>query len=346
MTVENLDPLLDLRWDRLVASHPSASVFHTSGWLRALAKTYGFRPVAITTAGTSNQLSDGIVFCEIRSRITGARLISLPFSDHCQPLLNEAGDMQELQKWMEAACTGGQFKYVELRPTVWEMDPDSTLVATEPFWVHTLDLTPSIDNIFRRLHKSCFQRRIRHAEHEHLTYERGSSQKLVEEFYKLLVITRRRHMLLPQPREWFQNLITELSPNAEIRVARKDGNPIAAILTLRHRNTVVFKYGCSDGRFHRMAGIPLLLWKMIEESKSEGSERIDLGRTELDNRGLIEFKDRMGTTKSKTSYLRFPRTERTSGVQLSRLGMQRRLLPLIPGFLFSRMGSLVYRHIA
>ena len=346
MTIENLDPLIDPRWDQLVASHPSASVFHTSGWLRALAKTYGFRPVAITTTGTSNQLSDGTVFCEIRSWITGARLISLPFSDHCQPLLNKDGDTQELLKWMEASCAGGRFKYAELRPTAWAMDPDSTLVATEPFWLHTLDLAPSIDSIFRKLHKSCFQRRIRHAEHERLTYERGSSEQLVDEFYKLLVMTRRRHMLLPQPREWFENIVTELRPNAEIRIARKDGSPIAAILTLRHRNSVVYKYGSSDGRFHRLAGMPFLLWKMIEESKLEGAERIDLGRTELDNVGLIEFKDRMGTTKSKTSYLRFPRTEKTSGVQLSRLGMQRRLLPLLPGFVFSRMGRLVYRHIA
>ena len=189
-------------------------------------------------------------------------------------------------------------------------------------------------------------RRIRHAEHERLTYERSSSEQLVEEFYKLILITRRRHLLLAQPREWFQNLITELSPNAEIRVARKDGSPIAAILTLRHRNTVVYKYGCSDGRFHRLAGMPFLLWKMIEESKLEGAESINLGRTELDNRGLIEFKDRMGTTRSKTSYLRFPRTETTSGVQLSRLGMQRRLLPFLPGFVFSRMGRVVYKHIA
>jgi CelD/BcsL family acetyltransferase involved in cellulose biosynthesis len=346
MTIENFDPLLDPRWDQLVASHPSASVFHTSGWLKALAKTYGFRPVAITTAETSNQLSNGTVFCEIRSRITGARLISLPFSDHCQPLLNENGDAQELQKWMEAACADGKFRYAELRPTTWEMVPDSSLVATEPFWLHTLDLAPSIDNIFRKLHKSCFQRRIRHAEHERLTYERSSSEQLVDEFFKLLVMTRRRHMLLPQPREWFDNIVAELRPNAEIRVARKDGSPIAAILTLRHRNTVVYKYGCSDGQFHRLAGMPFLLWKMIEESKLEGAEKIDLGRTELDNTGLIEFKDRMGTTKSKTSYLRFPRTEKTSGVQLSRLGMQRRLLPYIPSFVFSRLGSLVYKHIA
>ncbi len=346
MKIDNLDPLIDPRWDQLVASHPSASVFHTRGWLSALAKTYGFRPVALTTAKPGKPLSDGVVFCEVRSSFTGARLISLPFSDHAQPLMSERGDPLELQKWMEAEYIRGQWKYVELRPVDWQLNSDSSLVATESFWVHTLDLTPPIDKIFRSLHKSCFQRRIRHADHEHLSYERSSTGQLVDEFYRLLLITRRRHALLPQPREWFQNIMTELSPNAEIRVARKDGVAIAAILTLRHRGTVVYKYGCTDERFHRLAGMPFLLWKMIEESKQEGIERIDLGRTELANEGLIEFKDRMGTTRTKMSNLRYPKSEKTSGVQLSRMGGERKLLTFLPGVVSSTMGRLVYKHIA
>jgi CelD/BcsL family acetyltransferase involved in cellulose biosynthesis len=346
MKIENLDPLLDPRWDQLVASHPSASVFHTRGWLSALAKTYGFRPVALTSAAAGKPLSDGVVFCEVRSSFTGARLISLPFSDHAQPLMNERGDPLELQQWMEAEYIRGQWKYVELRPVAWEMASGTSLVATESFWVHTLDLTPPIDKIFRSLHKSCFQRRIRHADHEHLAYERSSTDQLVDDFYNLLLITRRRHALLPQPREWFQNIMAEMSPNAEIRIARKDGVAVAAILTLRHRSTVVYKYGCSDGRFHHLAGMPFLFWKMIEESKQEGFERIDLGRTELENLGLIEFKDRMGTTRTKMSNLRYPKSEQTSGVQLSRMGGERKLLKFLPGVVSSTMGRLVYRHIA
>lgn len=346
MNIETLDPLVDLRWDELVASHPSASAFHTTGWLRALAKTYGFRPVALTSAGPGQQLTDGIAFCEVRSRFTGARLISLPFSDHAQPLWNTSSESPELRQWIESECARGRWKYAELRPTTWELDSGSHMVATESFWLHTLDLTPALDKIFRNLHKSCFQRRIRHAEHERLTYERNCTDQLIDDFYHLLLITRRRHRLLPQPRAWFQNIMAEMKPNAEIRIARKDGIPVAAILTLRHRGTVVFKYGCSNERFHHLGAVPFLLWRMIEESKLEGAEQIDLGRTELENRGLIEFKDRIGTVRTKTSYVRYPKSERTSGVQLSRLGGKRTLLKFLPGVVSSTMGRLVYRHIA
>src|SRR6266849_1187401 len=92
MQLYTLDPLSDNRWDDLVASHSSASVFHQKGWLKALASTYGYYPMVLTSAPAGKRLTDGIVFCQVKSWITGARLVSLPFADHCEPLLNDIGD--------------------------------------------------------------------------------------------------------------------------------------------------------------------------------------------------------------------------------------------------------------
>jgi CelD/BcsL family acetyltransferase involved in cellulose biosynthesis len=341
-----LDPLTDPRWDALVASYPRASVFHTGGFLRALSKTYGYRPLALTSTTADKRLSDGVVFCEVRSWITGARLVSLPFADHAEPLLNGVGDPLELRQWMEAACSRDRWRYIEFRPVSWQAQADSTLVASQSFWYHTLDLAPSLQTLFRNLHKSCIQRRIRHAEHENLTYERGRTEELLSEFYKLLLMTKRRHRLLPQPRKWFQNLLVEMRPDAEIRLARKDDVPVAAILTLRHRGTMVYKYGCSDERFHHLAGMPYLFWQLIEESKSEGIERIDFGRTDLDNAGLIEFKDRLGTIRSKMTYLRYPQSQTRSFVDASHLPPGRSLFSLLPDAISSSAGQLAYRHFA
>src|SRR3984893_16596959 len=85
LAVHEIDPLADARWDQLVALHPNASIFHTRAWLEVLQRTYGYRPVVYaTTRGT--QLEEAVVFCRIEIWLTGRRLVSLPFSDHCQPL--------------------------------------------------------------------------------------------------------------------------------------------------------------------------------------------------------------------------------------------------------------------
>ena len=345
MQLHTLDPMLDSRWDDFVVSHPRASVFHQGGWLKALALTYGYRPLVLTSAPAGKPLSDGIVFGEIKSWITGSRLVSLPFADHCEPLLNGAGDVGELSAWMRAECRTHQWKYIELRPLFWELQSDLPFKQSHAFWFHALSLAPSIGEIFDSLHRSCIQRRIRRAEREHLSYEKGCSEEILSAFYRLLMITRRRHQLLPQPLAWFRNLIACLSPNLDIRVARKDGIPVAAILTLRHDRTVVYKYGCSDESSHHLGAMPFLFWKLIEESKAAGAEQIDFGRTDLDNEGLIAFKDRFGTSRRRLTYLRYPGSEAEKSAVASYLPAARRLFSVLPDALSSRAGGLLYRHI-
>ena len=345
MQLYTIDPMLDSRWDDLVAVHPGASVFHQPGWLKALAKTYGYRPLVLTSTPAGKRLSDGIVFCEVKSWLTGSRLVSLPFSDHNEPLLDDIGDCSELTQWMQTERRQHNWKYIELRPLSWKMQPGSPLAASGVFWFHTLSLAPSIEQIFRNLHKSSIQRRIQRAEREQLSYDKGCSESLLNDFYRLLMITRRRHQLLPQPRAWFRNLVSCMSPNVEVRLARKDGIPIAAILTLRHRSTVVYKYGCSDEQFHHLAGVPFLFWKLIEESKTSGAEQIDFGRTDLDNDGLIEFKDRFGATRRQLTYFRYPESAKGQGAVAAKLPAMRRLFSVLPDALSSMAGRLLYRHL-
>lgn len=345
MPLYSLNPILDSRWDDLVASHPKASAFHHRGWLQALAATYGYRPIVLTSTPPGVALADGIAFCEVKSWITGSRLVSLPFSDHCEPLMNEGGGPLDLTKWMRIERRQNKWEFVELRPLLWKMSPECCLVESQSFWCHTLNLAPTLEKIFSSLHKDCIQRRIRRAEREHLSYERGRSEELLNEFYRLLVITRRRHHLLPQPRAWFRNILAFMNPDVEIRLARRDGVAVAGMLTLRHGHTVIYKYGCSDAALHHLAGMPFLMWKLIEESKMAGADLIDFGRTDLDNQGLMEFKNRLGTTCKRITYLRYPGNARKGSVVESYLPTARRLFSVMPDAITSIAGRVAYRHI-
>ncbi len=341
----SLDPLSDSRWSDFVASHPRASVFHEPGWLKSLAATYGYRTMALTSSAPGKQLRDGIVFCEIKSWVTGSRLVSLPFSDHVEPLLNQDSAPLDMERWVQQECRKKNWKYIEIRPASVSLPTSQPMVGSHFFWLHTLDLTRPTEQLFRNLHKSCVQRRIRHAERQQLSYERSSSEELLDEFYKLLMMTRRRFRLLPQPRVWFRNLIAFMGPNAEIRLVRKEGKAIAAILTLRHRKTVVYKYGCSDEAFHHLGAMPFLFWKLIEESKNTGIELLDLGRTELTNGGLIEFKERLGAARTPLTYIRYPESAKLAGMTALNLPGARGLFSILPNTLSSKLGLMTYRHI-
>ena len=163
--------------------------------------------------------------------------------------------------------------------------------AGAEYCLHRLDLRPEITEIFRRFHHSSTQRAIRRAEREGLTYEAGTSDRLLASFYRLLRMTRRRHGLPPQPLAWFRNLVACLGDQVAIHVASKDGRPIASILTLSFKKTMFYKYGGSDAAHHRLGGMPFLFWRVIQDARARGFEELDLGRSDLDQPGLIAFKD-------------------------------------------------------
>jgi len=345
VSLHTLDPLSDRRWDDLVARHPRASAFHQRGWLEALARTYGYETFVLTSAPAGKPLSDGVVFCRVSSWITGTRLVSLPFTDHCQPLLNDLDESADFVDWMRTECDRQQFKYVELRPLSPLQDSCAGLKESCSYCFHTLDLRPSLEEIFRGLHKDSIQRKIQRAEREGLSYEVGRSEQLSDEFYRLQLITRRRHRLLPQPRTWFRNLVKYMGDGIEIRMVRRDGASVAAMLTLRHQSSVVYKYGCSDETFHNLGGMPFLFWRLIEESKKSGVNEIDFGRSDVDHEGLITFKDKFNTSKQLLTYYRYTNPKKEKGSRLHAWPAVRYLFSILPSALASTAGSIVYRHL-
>jgi Acetyltransferase (GNAT) domain len=340
-----IDPLTDPRWDDLVARHPSASAFHRRGWLEALKQTYGYRPFVLTSASPGESLTDGIVACRITSWLTGTRIVSLPFADHCEPLIGDSGERLLLSHRLVEECIRQHCKYMEFRPLLASADLGNEFQPSETFCFHELDLAPSIEQLFKGLHKDSIQRKIRRAEKEQLSYEVGRTEEFIETFYNLLLITRRRHHLPPQPISWFRNLAKNMGEALHIRVARKNGAPIATLLTLRHRSNVIYKYGCSDGAFHQLGGMPFLFWKLIEESKTTGAECIDFGRSEMDNDGLIAFKDKFGTAKRTLTYFRYPQTRKQSAGSWGDSRMAGRIFSILPDGVLSAAGKVLYRHI-
>src|SRR5712691_1615630 len=345
MTAYRINPLCDPRWAELLRTHPRASVFHTPGWLEALRRTYGYEPVVYTTSPPRAGLTNGVVLCRVSSRVTGRRLVSLPFSDHCEPLTERPEDLLSLLNFLEFKRSDEGWKYVEIRPRTFREVPHPGMSLAQRYCFHSLDLGPELEQIFRRFHKDSTQRKIRRAERERLTYEEGRSEALVEKFYPLLLLTRQRQQLPPHPRAWFSKLAECLGNRMKIRVASKDGRPIASILTLSWKDVMVYKYGCSDERFHNLGGMHLLLWTAIQEAKTDGCREFDLGRSDSDNPGLITFKDHWGAGRSELAYWRNP----APVAPIAAAALARRIAKFafarLPNRLLIAAGDLLYKHI-
>jgi Acetyltransferase (GNAT) domain len=346
MDVYSFDPLADSRWDELVGRHRNASIFHTSGWLRSLQRTYGFAPLSFTTSRPTEPLRNAVVLSEVRSWLTGNRLVSLPFSDHCDPLVDHREELRALSGAVEQYRSRGGWKYAELRPTTPGLAVDASFQTGDSYYLHRLDLRPSADVLWRGFHPDSIQRRIRRAEGEPLEYEEGRSEALVAKLYHLLGLTRQRHLLPAQPLAWFRNLVDCLGSAVCIRVVSKNGEPAAGILTLTHGKTVVYKYGGSDARHHRFGGMPYLFWRMIQDAKQSAADELDLGRTDRDNSGLVIFKERWAAQRSELTYWRSPPPVARRGPSSDRFRWARRAFSGLPLGVRQATANLLYRHFA
>src|SRR5262249_17247390 len=144
------------------------------------------------------------------------------------------------------------------------------------FALHKLNLQPSIENLFRGLNKDSTQRKIRKAEREHLIYEEGRSEEQLRNFFQVFVVTRLRKAVPPPPLGWFRNILQGFADRAKIRIAKtRDGDLAGAILTISYKDTMVYKYGATNAKYHSLGTMPFLLWKAIEDAKSLNATEFD-----------------------------------------------------------------------
>jgi CelD/BcsL family acetyltransferase involved in cellulose biosynthesis len=345
--IYSLDPLGDARWGRFLARHPQATIFHSAPWLEAIQRTYGYVPVVLTSSKPTEELENGTAFSIVRSWLVRPRLVSIPFSDHVDPLLESEDGLRALFEEFQRGRSEGRWKSVELRPpaTQGRLHNWSPFHEGKSYALHRINLEASLASIFSRFHHDSIQRKIRKAERVGLVYAEGRNESLLNEFFRLHVETRKRHGLPPPPKCWFRNLLDCLKEQAKIRIASKNGVTIAAVLTLRYKDMAIYKYGCTKEEYHNLGGMPFLLWRAIQDAKETGAKEFDLGRSDPGDLGLIAFKEKFGAERSGLTYRVYPAEDGPGfyGGHWMKLAM--RVFTRLPKSALVVAGKLIYPHI-
>jgi hypothetical protein len=91
--------------------------------------------------------------------------------------------------------------------------------------------------------------------------------------------------------------------------------------------------------------MPLLLWQAIQDSKALGAREFDLGRSELDNEGLIAFKNHWVREHAEIVYWRYPAPDALTTEKDWKLNIVKHVCGWMPHRLLAMTGNLLYRHI-
>src|SRR5437762_1767593 len=93
----------DPGWLDLVRRSPGATAFHHPAWSAAVSATYGYPALILAQRSSDGRVVSGLPVMEVSSPLGRRRLVSLPFTDHCPPLVEDPARFGEaVVRWREA----------------------------------------------------------------------------------------------------------------------------------------------------------------------------------------------------------------------------------------------------
>jgi hypothetical protein len=84
-----INPLEEPRWDAFVANHPYGWVCHLSRWGSLIERCFKhIRAHFLADFDERGEIVGGLPIYEVRSHLTGNRLVSIPYATLCDPLVD------------------------------------------------------------------------------------------------------------------------------------------------------------------------------------------------------------------------------------------------------------------
>jgi hypothetical protein len=342
MHIKIIDPTETRDWDSLLLRTEKTDFFHSSGWAKVLKESYRYKPLYFTSS-ENGRLHLSLPLMEVHSLLTGKRGISLPFADQCIPF---SLDRQILHKAVNMCIDYGRragWRYIEWRANSYH---DNNVPSWADYYKHEISLSGSEALLFARLIPSN-RRNINKAIRAGLYIERSSSWDAVNSFYILNSLTRKRHGLPPQPLRFFKMVfehIISVGHGLVISASYKN-KIIASSIYFHFGKQALYKYGASETGSLHLRPNNLIMWEAIKWYRDHKFETISLGRTEMDNPGLLRYKQSWGAKESRLRYYRYDCKGSSFLANMPGKAFYKKILSRTPMGLLRVIGRLIYRHV-
>ncbi len=345
MIVENINPITDPRWQELVEQY-EGDVFHSPEWMRVIRDTYDFNIRARVALDGLGVPRAGLAYCQIDDMMD-ARIVSLPFSDFCDPLvagMNDwhmlINDLVEQEKRITLRCLHNEAPLADKRFTL----------TNRAKW-HCVDLQREKEDLWTSLHSSA-RRAIRKAERSGVSVKIAQNKEDLRAFFELhLNLRKYKYQLLAQPYCFFEYIWDYLIDRGHgvLKLAVYEDQVIGGVMFLESQNKLYYKFNASDPDYIYLRPNDLVVWKGIQYGQARGRQYLDFGLSDWDQEGLLRYKRKFATSEKTIFLLRFT----PAGSPTRKEKQLRQLLPQltdlfvdesVPDFVTEKAGDALYRY--
>lgn len=344
MNIICTNPLTDSLWQKLVKQH-SSDVFHSPEWVGVLARTYDFSPQALVVLDEAGQPRSGIAYCRIED-INAPRIVSLPFSDFCDPLVAYENDWNCLLDALLAEDCPIAFRCLH---NDIPLHHQKLALVNRAKW-HSVDLQADIDMLWHGLHSSA-RRAIKKAKRDGVVVQIAQQKEVLRAFYEMhLGVRKYKYHLLAQPYCFFEHIWDHFieKERGVLMVAVYRDEIIGGVMFLEWQNKLYYKFNASNPAYISLRPNDLLVWAGIKYGQAKGYNYLDFGLSDWDQEGLLRYKRKFATEEKTISFLRYT----PNGTQTLQAQQLRSLLPhltalftdeAVPDQVTERAGEILYR---
>jgi CelD/BcsL family acetyltransferase involved in cellulose biosynthesis len=331
-------------WGRFVANQKYASLFSSPGWAEALWRTYGFEIMA--SMASHGDTMSAMLFSTVTD-LRGERVVSLPFSDYCDPLVSDAQVWDELVEPLLSTTLPIKLRCLHNELPI----GDHRFCIRKTAKWHSIDLARTEDELWDGLSSSARQN-IRYARRSGVRVRIGRAMEDTFTFHRMHAHLRKtKYRLLAQPRLFFEILhqIFLIDECSAVLLAEFDGTPVAGVFLLHWGDTAYYKFNASLDQ--RCRPNDLLMWQAMVFARQNSLKKLDLGLSDDEQLGLARYKRKFSTEERTISFV-----ERTSSVSQAStveaatkvLGVMSQLLthPSVPDEVTLEAGDKLYRLFA
>lgn len=344
MKVVDVDPLTDPRWKQLILNHES-DIFHSPDWIRVLVETYGFQIRAYILLDNSDIPLAGLPICKIIDD-QGERIVSLPFSDYCDPIVQHKDHWAILSNHL--LQTGHTISMRCLHNAI-PLSDQQFSSKKKAKW-HGMDLQDDLDSIWKSMNK-VERYTIRKARDKGTVLRIAECENDLRAFFELhLWLRKHKYHMLAQPYRFFEHIWRNLVEQEKgvLILAFHSNRVIGGTMFLEWKDRLYYKFNTSSPEYLHFSPNDLLLWEGIQFAKSRKLRRLDFGLSDWDQDGLISFKRKYAREEKTITFLQHTPTNSTNGNGAH----FRSLLPqltglfteeLVPDSVTEKAGDLLYR---
>ena len=351
--VSVIDPVQDTRWDDFVKSHPKGLIGHLSEWKKVLEGSFahikGYYLVLWDTSGQG--IRAGLPLYLVSSRLTGIRLVSVPFATLSDPLVTNKEEMQELLGAAIELSVNLHAKHIDIRTLAsGSLVEDTRYRRVDLFTSHYLTLTEPAEHLMKRFHRTCIRRKIKRSTQSGLELNIAGSYQDLQSFFRLYTSTRKRLGLPPQPFRFFRHLWQVFTPSSRLVLLQAlfQGKLVGGLVVFQFKNRMSAEFIAVAEDCRYLNPSHFLYWNAIKLACDRGFEIFDFGRTSVHNAGLLAFKRRWGTMVTELPQFWFPGNGTSPIYGTTRQFKERFMRGLVrkvPESFLPFLGEICYRHM-